>query len=100
MINIDPKYLKIIQEILIKYPYSFYIFGSRVTGKAYTFSDIDLFFTDKIDDKVLRQIREDFEESRLPYKVDIIDYNKCDPEFQKIITQSNPKLISGIHHPI
>lgn len=28
------------------------------------------------------------------YKVDIIDYNKCDAEFQKIIMQSKPELIS------
>lgn len=85
MINIDEKHLLIIQNILKKYDFSFYVFGSRITDKVKKFSDLDLLYFDDIPDLVLSHIVEDFEQSDLPYKVDIVSYNKCDDEFKKII---------------
>lgn len=85
MINIEPKHLKYVRDILAKYPYKFYVFGSRVMGKTKKFSDLDLCFFESIPNSVLLKIEEEFEESDLPYKVDLVDGNKCDPEFLKII---------------
>ena len=83
--NIEPKHYKIIQEILNKYPYTFYAFGSRVKGGTKKFSDLDLCFFEKIPDNVQVHIEEDFEESDLPYKVDLVNWNSCSIDFKKLI---------------
>ncbi len=88
MINIEPKHLKYVQDILAKYPYKFYVFGSRASSKAKKFSDLDLCFFEAIPNHELLNIEEAFEESDLPYKVDLVDGNKCDPEFRKIIERN------------
>lgn len=85
MINIHPHHLKIIQSILLQHPYKFYLFGSRITEKAKKFSDVDLFYKEKIPDPVLTKITGDFEESDLPYKVDLINYNDSDESFKQIM---------------
>ncbi len=85
MINIKPRHLDIVMSILNKYDYKFYVFGSRVTDKAKEFSDLDLFYNEDIPEKIIMNIEDEFEESDLPYKVDIVNYNKCDKNFQKIM---------------
>ncbi|MBM3611240.1 MAG: nucleotidyltransferase domain-containing protein [Alphaproteobacteria bacterium] len=96
MINIQPRHLEIIQSILSKYPYKFYLFGSRTTLKVKKFSDVDLFYKEKIPDTVLVKIIEDFEESDLPYKVDLVDYSACDETFKKAINQHQVLLSSPL----
>ncbi len=44
MIYVEKKHLKIIQDILTKYPYKFFAFGSRVRGDYKKLSDLDLCF--------------------------------------------------------
>jgi len=85
MINIEDRHLKILKSILAKYDYNFYVFGSRITDKAKKFSDLDLLYFDDIDDKIIAKLQEEFEESDLPYKVDLVNYNLCDESFKKII---------------
>jgi predicted nucleotidyltransferase len=87
MIHLDPRDARIIETILEKYPYEFYAFGSRVTGKQRPLSDLDLSFLEAIPFSDLSQIMTEFEESDLPFKVDIVDYNKCSENFKKIIKQ-------------
>ena len=81
MIQLKKSHQKIVKDILAKYPYNFYVFGSRVTHQAKPLSDLDLCFFDKIPWNVQAHIDEDFEESDLPYKVDLIDANRCSPSF-------------------
>lgn len=85
MLNIEPRHLAIVQDILKNYPYDFYVFGSRVTSAAKTLSDLDLGYFAKITPKELLELEDDFEESDLPYKVDIIDLSSCNAEFLAII---------------
>ncbi|MFK7968494.1 MAG: nucleotidyltransferase domain-containing protein [Rickettsiaceae bacterium] len=92
MINIKPKHLEIVLSILGKYNYSFYVFGSRITDKIKEFSDLDLFYTEDIPEKIIMNIENEFEESDLPYKVDIVNYNKCDKIFQEIMKLGCVKL--------
>ena len=81
---IDKKYLDKIKEITNKYSENnerFFVFGSSVTEDK--FSDIDLGFVDgKIDEDKLRQLKDELEESLLPYKFDVVDFNKADKEFR------------------
>lgn len=52
------------------------IFGSRARGDYKLTSDIDIALKGKIDNLILCKIRDYFEESRIPYLVDIIYYEK------------------------
>lgn len=92
MIHVEEKDLKIILDILQKYPYTFYAFGSRVTGKHQPFSDLDLCYIEPIPLAVLGNIREDFEKSNLPFTVDLIEYPTTAQDFQAHIKHSLLKI--------
>ncbi len=81
---IDKKYLEKIKEIINKYTKNkerFFVFGSSVTENK--FSDIDLGFVDgKIDEDKLRNLKDELEESLLPFKFDVVDFNKVEKEFR------------------
>jgi len=64
---------KILEEILNKYPYRFYAYGSRVKGTARKFSDLDLCYYDNIPSYVLIEIEKDLEESDLPFIVELVN---------------------------
>lgn len=74
-----------VKQILGKYPYRFYAFGSRVKGTMRKFSDLDLCFKDAISLSEQSRILEDFEESDLPFRVDLLDWNKIDERFRQYI---------------
>lgn len=61
-------------------------FGSRVTGKAGKWSDLDiLLLTDSPLPLVkLGDLREAFSESDLPIMVDVVDSSRIDPEFKEL----------------
>jgi uncharacterized protein len=82
-IYLDPKHKALVEQIINRYHYQFYVFGSRATGQHRPFSDLDLCFKTTIPDTVLAQITMDFEESNLPFTVDVVDYNQCDAAFKK-----------------
>ena len=82
---IEERHLKIIKEILSHYPYTFYAFGSRVKGTPRQFSDLDICFMDNIPWNVRAHLDEDFEESTLPFKVDVIAWQSCSKDFQQAI---------------
>lgn len=85
MIDIKEKHLSIIKEILKKYPYTFYVYGSRAKKKARKNSDLDLCYKEKIPGEVISTIKEQFEESDIPFKVDIVSWESMNPTFQKLI---------------
>ena len=66
-----------------------FAFGSRVTGKAKKFSDLDLMIrsSKKLDWLKLADLRESFEASTLPITVDVVDWARCSAEFQRLIEQ-------------
>lgn len=81
----EERHWKAVLDILSRYPYAFYAYGSRVKGSARRFSDLDLCFMDPIPGNIQAHIDEDFEESDLPFKVDILDWNLMDAHFQDMI---------------
>ena len=85
MIYLEDKHHKIIQNILVKYPYEFYVFGSRAKGTHKPFSDLDLCTLKTMPILEKAQLQEDFEESNLPFKVDIIDWNDISEDFKQFI---------------
>ncbi|CAG8821255.1 1131_t:CDS:2 [Gigaspora margarita] len=71
--NTAKEFLQDLDQLLVKYPYRFYAYGSRVKGTARKFSDLDLCYQENIPENILSHLREDFEESNLPFKVDLVN---------------------------
>lgn len=86
----DTKIKTQLKAIIHKYlkgdNYKTFIFGSRATGKLRHFSDFDLGILGqkKIPGHILEKIREDLENSSIPYKVDVVDFNKVSTEFRSL----------------
>jgi predicted nucleotidyltransferase len=62
-------------------------FGSRVGGIAKTTSDLDIAVVGegKLNRRTKMLLREAFEESNLPFRVDVLDYNAISAEFRTIV---------------
>jgi len=79
-----------IEEIIFKFlepkEYKVFIFGSRVTGKAEKFSDYDIGILGEksVPGEKLALIEEAFEESDLPFKVEVVDFSLVSSKFKKI----------------
>ena len=64
-----------------------YAFGSRYKNNNRKFSDFDIAIDtgEKLSFEFLNILKDAFEESDLPYRVDIIDYNNISDKFKKIV---------------
>ena len=80
---------KIIVDILKDYfgKYSFYYYGSRVMGKFSGVSDLDVLIKGESEMSLseLVELKEKFDESRLPYIVNFTDYHNIDERFYNLI---------------
>lgn len=89
MIDLTQEQLSIVLEILNKFvpDYEVRVFGSRYKGNAKKYSDLDLVIinNEKLKWNVIADIREAFEESELPFRVDIIEWENVSEEFRKVI---------------
>lgn len=68
-------------------PCRVFAFGSRVQGRARRFSDLDLAF-DAGRPLALREealLSDAFDESDLPWRVDLVDLAACSPAFRQIV---------------
>lgn len=86
MIQLEKQDLLILKNILSKYPYKFYAYGSRVKGNHKKFSDLDLCIMDNIDYEVLLEIREALAESDMSIIVDLKRWNiDMNEDFRSLI---------------
>lgn len=99
-LNIEAEDLKIVKFILknnIPENAKVWVFGSRAkeNGKVKPFSDLDLAldFGRKLTLEELASLSKEFEESLLPYKVDLVDLWIIDDSFKKIIHQEKILLM-------
>jgi type I restriction enzyme S subunit len=108
MICVSESELEIILDILRKYVPDCEVraFGSRYkwTSKEYSDLDIAIVGKEKMPPRLLGGIRDAFEESDLPYRVDVLDWLALTPEFQAIIEQGyeviyGPKTNGKKHWP-
>ena len=69
-----------------------FAFGSRVTGRAKKFSDLDLMVKTHglLPWRKLADLRDSFEDSELPITVDVVDWNACTEQFR---SQVGPQLV-------
>ncbi len=64
-----------------------YLFGSRARGEGGRSSDIDVAVLplSPLPGWILSALREDLEESRVPYRVDLVDLSMADPSFRELV---------------
>lgn len=71
-----------------------WVFGSRATGRARRYSDLDLAIDAgrplTLDEFAI--LRESFSDSDLPYRVDIIDWTAIDDAFRRLISTERRPL--------
>lgn len=88
--------LSIIKSIISRYlpNAKIILFGSRAKGKAKSYSDADIaIITEEgVSLEIMAEMRADFEESNLSYRVDIVDWMLISPEFREIITRTGASL--------
>ena len=89
-------YKKILISIIRKYlsECKIYLFGSRARKTHSVGSDVDLAVDagQKVDFRILRKIKDDIEESNIPYFVDIIDLHNVSEEFKESIEKDKISL--------
>jgi len=63
------------------------IFGSRARGDYKKYSDLDLAIDSRkpISKKTWMEVQEQFAESSLPFKVDLVELSKIEPDFKKSV---------------
>lgn len=88
MIDLEQKYIEFIKETVssMLHNYKLYIFGSRVKNRAKKYSDIDLAIdSQELTPQIKTKLEFTFENSTLPYEVDIINLNDIDNKFKDLI---------------
>lgn len=89
--QIAPEHWEIVSKLLLKHlpDKEIWAFGSRATGKARQYSDLDLavISNEPLSITVSAALAEDFTESDLPWKVDIIDWATTSESFREVICQ-------------
>ena len=89
MIDLRPNYARMVLEILeAQVPDAeVWAFGSRVAGTAQNHSDLDLAIVSetKLGPLAMVRLKLAFEESNIPFRVDVLDWHDLDEEFRKVI---------------
>jgi type I restriction enzyme S subunit len=89
-LDISEAHLRIVQDILrahLPEGAQVWVFGSRASGRARVYSDLDLAIDAgrrlTLDERAV--LAEAFSESDLPYRVDIVDWQAIDGHFGRMI---------------
>lgn len=92
MNGIASNHLETVKVILLRHvpDREVWIFGSRATGTAKQFSDLDLAVigTTPLTLSVRASLDNDFDESELPFKVDVVDWATTNDSFREIIRKT------------
>jgi len=102
-IGICPDHWAIVQAILQKHvsDREVWAFGSRAKGTAKEYSDLDLAILGEqpLGLAVRAALADDFSESDLPWKVDVVDWATTSESFRKIIAQDKVQVQNGSRTP-
>lgn len=89
MIDAKTEHLELIRKaVMARIPgCEIWVFGSRISGKAKPWSDLDIALISRgpIDLATMAAIRDDLDESDLPYRVDVLNWHNISKEFRAII---------------
>ena len=89
LIDISPENWRIVRDILQRYvpDREVWAFGSRAKWTAKEFSDLDIAIIGDtpLSIALTADLREAFQESALPFKIDIVDWANITPSFRQVI---------------
>ena len=89
VIDISPENWQIVREILQRYvpDREVWAFGSRAKWTAKEFSDLDIAIIGDtpLSIALTADMKEAFQESALPFKIDIVDWASITPSFRQVI---------------
>ncbi|NDV26847.1 nucleotidyltransferase family protein [Desulfovibrio sp. JC010] len=97
-IDVSPTQLKIILSLIETHlpDTTIWAYGSRATGSARPQSDLDLVaFASADQKKAVYNLKEAFEESDLPFIVDLFVWDTVPDEFRKNIERERVVLVGG-----
>ena len=97
-VDIRPDHLGVVQEILrahLPAGVEVWVFGSRANWTTTGSSDLDLAIAGpaKLDYQIIADLEIAFEESDLPYTVDMVDLNEVSEDFKRIVDQQKVSLL-------
>ena len=99
MIDLAPEHLETVRRILAAHVPECEIraFGSRVAGPPKPYSDLDLAVKGEcaVAPDCLRRLREAFEESALPIRVDVLDWYAVTATFRTVLEKQYEIIRSG-----
>lgn len=99
MIEISEQERETILSILNRYipDAEAWVFGSRIKGTFKSYSDLDLLIIgkEKMSINSMGELREAFQESDLPFRVDLVDWHRISPEFRFLIEQEYEIIKKG-----
>ena len=99
LLDVRPDHLKMVQNILQRFvpDREVWAFGSRAKWLAKEYSDLDLCVLGEtpLSFSTLGLLEEAFDESDLPYKVDVVDWATTSSSFQQII-QRDKVVVQGV----
>ena len=96
-VDIRPDHLRIVQDILREHlppGVKVWVFGSRANWTTKDSSDLDLALEgeSRLDLEIVNTLEDAFEESSLPYTVDIVDIHRVSDRFRRIIESQKASL--------
>lgn len=96
--NLTPVQLGIICDIFAHHlpGRAVQLFGSRAVGRAKSHSDIDLVIMgeESLSVTTMRKLRDAFDDSDLPYHVDLVEWATTSDEFRKVIMLTAMPLVT------
>lgn len=101
IIDLQPEQILVVERVLARYlPISsqVWVFGSRAKGTARKYSDLDLvvdLLGSPISGDILADLAIAFEQSELPFAVDIVDWNSIGNEFRQAI--ENQRILLSVN---
>ena len=99
MIDLNPNHLGTVKTILAEHVPECEVraFGSRATWTAKDYSDLDLAILGKgpLDWTTLGRLKEAFEESDLPMRVDVLDWHIISEGFREVIEREHVVLVDN-----
>ena len=91
-IDVAPRALGIVLDVLALHlpDREVRVMGSRLTGRAKPFSDLDLIVSgdEPLALGTLANLRDAFDDSDLPFVVDIIEWSTATEAFRRVMTES------------
>ncbi len=98
---LSPVHLSAVQAVLRQYvpQAEVWAYGSRVTGRAHTASDLDLVIRNPQDlsqkEKDIDELKAAFSESNLPFLVDVLDWARIPESFRREIEKTHIVIQEG-----